>query len=112
MLLSDVLKSSPAAVAGVQAGDVLVRYGDQPIYDVRDLMAETTSGKLGQSESIDVERDGERLRFYVERGPLGAKIQPMRRPPAAQPRSEARPKYDEHSGPEPEPEPPPGEETR
>jgi len=85
VLLSSVLNSSPAGDAGILAGDVLVRYGDHPIYDLRDLLAETTSGKLGETTSIDVERNGELLRFYVERGPLGAKIQPIRRPPADRP---------------------------
>jgi hypothetical protein len=83
VLLSNVLQNSPAAAAGVQAGDVLVRYGDQAIYDVRDLLAATAGGELGESTSIDIERDGERLRLFVERGPLGARIQPLLRAPPA-----------------------------
>ena len=85
VLLSDVLQNSPAAAAGIQAGDVLLQYGDRPIYDIRDLLAETASGELGETAAVDVERDGERLRLYVERGPLGARIQPLRRPPFAGP---------------------------
>lgn len=85
VLLSDVLQNSPAADAGVRAGDVLVRYDDRPIYDVRDLLAETASGELGETASIEVLRDGEVVRLYVPRGPLGARIQPMTRAPSAGP---------------------------
>jgi hypothetical protein len=81
VLLSNVLQNSPAAGAGIQAGDVLLQYDDHPIFDIRDLLAETASGEFGEAASIDVDRDGERLRFYVERGPLGARIQPLRRAP-------------------------------
>jgi hypothetical protein len=85
VVLSDVLQNSPAAEAGIQAGDVLVRYDDRPVYDVRDLLAETARGELGESAAVDVERDGELLRFFVARGPLGARVQPRTHPPAAQP---------------------------
>jgi len=85
VLLSDVLQNSPAASAGIEAGDVLLRYDDRPIYDVRDLLAETASGEFGETASIDVERNGERLRLYVARGPLGARIQSLRRAPSVEP---------------------------
>jgi hypothetical protein len=52
---------------------------------LRDLLEGTASGALGETAAVDVERDGELLRVYVERGPLGARIQPMQRAPAAAP---------------------------
>jgi len=85
VLLSNVLQNSPAAAAGIQAGDILLRYDDRAIYDVRGLLEETASGELGETASIDIERDGERMRFFVDRGPLGARIQPLRRAPFAGP---------------------------
>jgi multicomponent Na+:H+ antiporter subunit E len=48
----------------------------------------------------------------LQEAPRRSRAKETQRPPAAQPRSETRPKYDEHSRPEPEPEPPPEEETR
>jgi len=85
VLLSNVLQNSPAAAAGIQAGDILLRYDDHTIFDVRDLLAETASGEFGETASIEIERGGERMRFFVARGPLGARIQPQRRAPFAGP---------------------------
>jgi hypothetical protein len=83
VLLEDVLSDSPAAAAGIQGGDVLLRYDGRAVFDIRDLVSSTASGEPGSTVSVDVLRGGEELRFYVERGPLGAKIRPERRPPAA-----------------------------
>jgi hypothetical protein len=85
VVLNDVLASSPAADAGIEAGDLLVRYDGHMIFGVRDLLAGTASGELGTQVAIDVERNGAVLRFFVERGPLGAKIQPTRQAPPVAP---------------------------
>jgi hypothetical protein len=40
---------------------------------------------LGEAASIEVVRDGEWLGFSGARGPLGARIQPLRRAPPIRP---------------------------
>ena len=80
--LSNVLQNSPAAAAGIEPGDILVRYDGQAILDVRDLLSATTQGAAGSTVAVDLVRNGESLRLYVRRGPLGARIQPTRLFPA------------------------------
>jgi hypothetical protein len=82
VLLSDVLQNSPAAAAGIEPGDLLVRYDDRAVFNTRDLLSATTQGAAGSTVAVDLVRNGEPLRVYVRRGPLGARIQPIRRFPA------------------------------
>jgi hypothetical protein len=80
--LSDVLQNSPAAAAGIEPSDILVRYDGQAIFESRDLLSATTQGAAGSTVAVDLVRNGESLRLYVRRGPLGARIQPARLFPA------------------------------
>jgi hypothetical protein len=80
--LRDVLQDSPAAAAGIEPGDILVRYDGQAIFSTRDLLSATTQGAAGSTIALDLVRNGESLRLYVRRGPLGARIQPVRLFPA------------------------------
>lgn len=79
--LASVLTGSPAVAAGLQSGDVVVRYDDQRIFDGRELQQATRAGEAGELVAVDVDRDGQELRFYLPRGPLGVQLRPTRRPP-------------------------------
>jgi hypothetical protein len=81
VLLADVLKNSPAAAAGIEPGDILVRYDDRAVFNNRDLLSATTQGRAGSLVAVDLVRNGEPLRVYLRRGPLGARIQGVRRFP-------------------------------
>ncbi len=83
VLLDGVFADSPAARAGLEAGDAILRYGERAIFDPRELQQATAEGRAGTTVSIDVERDGALRRFYVPRGPLGARLRSDRRPPEA-----------------------------
>ena len=72
--VTSVLASAPAGQAGIQAGDYILRYDNERIYDWRDLRSATTAGNLSEMIEIEVERDGESLRFYLARGPLGVRM--------------------------------------
>jgi hypothetical protein len=78
VLLSDVLQNSPAAAAGIEPGDILVRYGGRAIFNNRELLSETTRDRPGSTVPVDLVRDGELLRVYVPAGPLGARIEGIR----------------------------------
>jgi membrane-associated protease RseP (regulator of RpoE activity) len=81
VLIRDVLGDSPAADAGIESGDVIVRYDGQRILSPQELRRATTEGRVGETISVDIERGDERLRVYVPRGPLGTRLGQTRRPP-------------------------------
>lgn len=79
--VDDVLQNSAAATIGLRKGDIIVRYDGQLMLSPRDLRAATVRGAAAQTTAIDVLRGSETLRFYVPRGPLGARIGQTRRQP-------------------------------
>ena len=62
--ISSVAPDSPAARAGLQAGDVAVAVAGQPVYTPEDLV-EAIRTRPGQPFDITVERDGRRLTMKV-----------------------------------------------
>ncbi|MDH3761793.1 MAG: PDZ domain-containing protein [Gammaproteobacteria bacterium] len=73
-----VLESAQAGQAGIKPGDHIIRYDSQHIYNWMELRAATTSGNIGDSVEVEVERDGETLQFYLVRGPLGIRMDALR----------------------------------
>jgi PDZ domain len=67
----DVLTNSPAQVAGLQAGDEIVAYNGQRVFDVNELNALTYEARPGSSVAMEVVRDGQTMQVYVESGPIG-----------------------------------------
>ena len=72
--ISSVLESAQAGVAGIQTGDHILRYDNQRIYNGFDLRQATSAGTIGDTVTVEVERDGNVLEFYLERGPLGVRL--------------------------------------
>jgi hypothetical protein len=81
VIVSDVLRASPALEAGILPGDVLVRYDGRRIFNRFELKRATTEGKAGSTVALDLVRAGEPLRVYAPRGPLGVTMQAELRPP-------------------------------
>lgn len=67
----NVLPGSPAAQAGLQAGDEITSYGGKRVFDTRDLNQLTLQGTAGESVVVDVSRNGQPLQVVIPRGPLG-----------------------------------------
>jgi hypothetical protein len=81
--LSDVLQNSPAAAGGIEPGDIVVRYDGQAIFTGSDLIGATRQGSPGSTVPVDVLRNGQPRRVYVEQGPLGVRIRSLRLFPGA-----------------------------
>lgn len=66
-----VLDSSPGSLAGLQAGDQIVSYDGERVFDVNELRELTLQGRAGEDVVIEIERDGVRMQLNVPRGPVG-----------------------------------------
>ncbi len=62
----DPLEGSPAALAGLRYGDVVVRVGDQSVANYHELRREFESA-AGGAVTVDAERDGRILAFDLPR---------------------------------------------
>jgi hypothetical protein len=72
--VEDVMSDSPAADVGLQAGDLILRYGDLRVFAPDELVAQTRQGTPGERVRVEVIRAGELLTVEVPRGPLGLRI--------------------------------------
>ena len=77
-----VLEGSAAAAAGIQAGDVLLRYDGERVYDTRTVQRTTRTGSAGETVAVEILRDGRRVQSYLPRGPIGVTMGAESAPPA------------------------------
>jgi C-terminal processing protease CtpA/Prc len=68
MLLAGVRSGGPAEQAGLQRGDRIVELAGSPVGDIYDLMYVLQSAKPGDSTTVVVERNGERIALPVTFG--------------------------------------------
>jgi peptidase M28-like protein/PDZ domain-containing protein/PA domain-containing protein len=66
---SDVKPGSPAAKAGLKAGDVLIQFGDKPIKNLYDFTDALRASKVGDVVEVTVLRDGHPLKASVKLEP-------------------------------------------
>lgn len=69
-LVAEVQPDSPAAKAGVKAGDAILTLNGESLKDSRDLQRRVASLAPGSSHNIEVLRNGERLTLNVKFGIL------------------------------------------
>lgn len=70
VLIGDLVPDGPAASSGLQPGDIVVRYADEPVEtanELRNLVAGTTPG---QTATLEVFRNGQTVNVDVEVGLL------------------------------------------
>jgi C-terminal processing protease CtpA/Prc len=82
VVVDDLLDRSPAQQAGIQPDDVICRYDGSRVFRAGELKGATSEGSAGELVAVEVMREGEHVRIYVPRGPLGVKISQARRLPA------------------------------
>ncbi|HME33402.1 MAG TPA: M28 family peptidase [Terriglobales bacterium] len=63
---SDVRPGSPAAKAGLRAGDILVQFGDKPIHNLYDFTDALRRSKVGEVVEVKVLRDGKPITASVK----------------------------------------------
>jgi len=63
---SDVRPTSPAAKAGLKAGDILVQFGDKPIKNLYDFTDALRRSKVGDVVEVRVLRDGQPVTASVK----------------------------------------------
>jgi S1-C subfamily serine protease len=62
---SDVRPGSPAAKAGLQAGDVLVGFGDKPVNNLYDFTYALRNSKVGDVVTVKYLREGKEMTAQV-----------------------------------------------
>jgi len=63
---SDVKPNSPAAKAGLKAGDILIQFGDKPIKNLYDFTDALRRSKVGDVVEVKVLRDGQTVTVSVK----------------------------------------------
>jgi len=74
--VTEVLPGSAADSAGMRPGDLLVRYDERLVLSPAELSTATSAGKTGTQVEVELQRNGETLRVFLPRGPIGVKLEP------------------------------------
>jgi serine protease Do len=67
-LVAEVVDGSPAALAGLERGDVVTRFGERSIAAPRDLSRAVATAHVGERIEVEVLRNGERQTLSIEIG--------------------------------------------
>lgn len=67
-LVAEVVDGSPAAVAGVEVGDVILNFNDEDIAEMRELPRVVRSTKPGTEVGLEVWRDGDTVSLTIAIG--------------------------------------------
>jgi hypothetical protein len=79
--IDHVIANSPAGDAGLQKGDVVIRYDGERVFHPQEFKQATNRGELGDLVLLDVTREGEAVTLRLPRGPMGIRMKSRGDPP-------------------------------
>ena len=82
VLVDSVIPGSAGEDSGMLPGDVIERYGDQPVYDFGDLRTATSDGARGELVPVTVRRGNQLVELVLPRGPIGIGLDATRVEPS------------------------------
>jgi Do/DeqQ family serine protease len=68
VLIHGVLQNSPAAKAGIQPGDLILKVGAEVVSDVPEMLTRVAALKPGETASLSVQRNGKLIEIRVTPG--------------------------------------------
>ena len=73
VLINGVLQNSPAAKAGIQPGDLILKVAGQVVADVPEMLTRVAALKPGETASLSIQRSGKLIEVQVTPGtrPVG-----------------------------------------
>lgn len=81
VIFTELLEGSAGFRAGIRAGDEVVSYAGERVFRPRDLKLLIAAGERDEPVELRVLRDGEIVRVFLPRGPIGAQLAFEVRPP-------------------------------
>jgi predicted metalloprotease with PDZ domain len=106
VVITSVTAGTPAAQAGLRAGDVIVSVGGRPLASVAMLKAIVEAAAIGEELALSIEREGRRLDVKVRpqpqpaRGASGIEGSPPRRSDAGSEAPRVRSRLGERAAPD------------
>lgn len=74
VVIASIIPGSAAEIAGLSPGDVVMSYAGERIFSTNELQSATRSGVRGEFVAMNVDREGQRLFFDIQRGPMGVTL--------------------------------------
>ncbi|TWU35917.1 Do family serine endopeptidase [Novipirellula artificiosorum] len=66
VVVTNVFPGTPAAEAGLKSGDVIVRFGDEPVSTPQGLQLIVERAAIGSRQTVEVVRDGKKMELTFE----------------------------------------------
>ena len=71
VVMGGIIPTSEAQKAGFRSGDVIVRYGGEPVFGKYHMVKLRSSGVAGEPVTVEINRNGQPMQLTIPRGPMG-----------------------------------------